>query len=60
MHDKFMVVDGVTVETGSFNFTTAAEEYNAENVIVLRGDSGVAGSYEAEWSRLWSESEAWK
>ena len=35
MHNKFMVIDGVTVETGSFNFTQAAERSNAENVIVL-------------------------
>jgi phosphatidylserine/phosphatidylglycerophosphate/cardiolipin synthase-like enzyme len=36
MHDKFIVVDGVTVETGSFNLTSAAEKPNAENVIMLR------------------------
>ena len=36
MHDKFIVVDGVTVETGSFNYTAAAERHNAENVLILR------------------------
>ena len=30
MHDKFIIVDGVTVETGSFNFTNAAQRHNAE------------------------------
>ena len=29
MHDKFIVVDGVTVEEGSFNYTAAAEKKNA-------------------------------
>jgi phosphatidylserine/phosphatidylglycerophosphate/cardiolipin synthase-like enzyme len=57
MHDKFIVVDGVTVETGSFNYTRAAEENNAENVIVLRNDPATAGRYEAEWQRLWDESQ---
>jgi phosphatidylserine/phosphatidylglycerophosphate/cardiolipin synthase-like enzyme len=59
MHSKFIVVDGVTVETGSFNYTTAAEEHNAENVVVMRGEAQVAGEYEANWEKLWSESQPW-
>jgi phosphatidylserine/phosphatidylglycerophosphate/cardiolipin synthase-like enzyme len=55
MHDKFMVIDGKTVETGSFNYTRAAEEKNAENVIILRDDPAVARQYDAEWQRLWNE-----
>ena len=35
-HNKVMVVDGETVITGSFNFTKAAEEKNAENLLVIR------------------------
>ncbi len=57
MHSKFMVIDGVNVETGSFNLTKAAEEKNAENVLVLRNDPEVARQYQAEWERLWNESE---
>jgi phosphatidylserine/phosphatidylglycerophosphate/cardiolipin synthase-like enzyme len=30
------VIDGDTVITGSLNFTKAAEEKNAENMIVIR------------------------
>ena len=52
-----MVIDGVNVETGSFNYTTAAEKKNAENVLVLRSDPTVAKQYLTEWERLWSESE---
>ena len=58
MHSKFIVVDGVMVETGSFNFTTSAERKNAENVLIVRDDVAVAQRYEQEWQRLWSESEA--
>ncbi|OWK41992.1 phospholipase D family protein [Fimbriiglobus ruber] len=57
MHDKFVVVDGVTVETGSFNYTAAADERNAENVLVLRDAPQVSGAYEANWEKLWAESE---
>jgi phosphatidylserine/phosphatidylglycerophosphate/cardiolipin synthase-like enzyme len=56
MHDKFMVVDGEMVETGSFNFTASAEARNAENVLVLR-DPAVAQRYAQESERLWGESE---
>ena len=35
-HNKVMVIDGSTVITGSFNFTKAAEESNAENLLVIR------------------------
>lgn len=56
MHDKFVVVDGTTVEEGSFNFTAAAENRNAENVLVLH-DANVEAKYRKEWERLWRESE---
>ena len=59
MHDKFIVVDGETVETGSFNFTAAAESHNAENVLVL-DDATLAARYAREWDRLWAESEELK
>jgi len=31
-HNKVMLIDGVTLVTGSFNFTKAAQERNAENL----------------------------
>lgn len=42
-HNKFMVIDGHIVITGSFNFTKAAEENNAENLLVI-DDAGVIGT----------------
>lgn len=59
MHDKFIVVDDVTVEEGSLNYTAAAEKKNAENVIVLH-DVAIAAQYSREWDRLWTESEPMK
>jgi len=35
-HNKVMIIDGETVITGSFNFTKAAKENNAENLLVIR------------------------
>lgn len=59
MPNKFIVVDGETVEEGSFNYTAAAESHNAENVLVLH-DPTVAQRYGQEWDRLWAESEEMK
>lgn len=47
-HDKFVEVDGETVETGSFNFTESAERSNAENCVTIR-DAGVAKLFSANW-----------
>jgi phospholipase D len=34
-HNKVMVIDGTRVIAGSFNFTAAAQNHNAENLLVL-------------------------
>ncbi len=60
MHNKFMVVDSATVETGSFNYTAAAEDKNAENVLILRDYPEVAKRYLGRWQELWAESEPYK
>lgn len=60
MHNKFMVIDGVTVETGSFNYTAAAEDKNAENVLILKNYPDIAGKYLRRWQELWEESEDYK
>jgi phosphatidylserine/phosphatidylglycerophosphate/cardiolipin synthase-like enzyme len=54
-HHKFMIIDGSTLETGSFNYSAAATNKNAENVLVLWNSPNVATSYEQEWQRLWNE-----
>lgn len=48
-HNKVMIVDGQTVITGSFNFTKAAEESNAENLLVIE-DRDLAAKYAQNWS----------
>jgi phosphatidylserine/phosphatidylglycerophosphate/cardiolipin synthase-like enzyme len=35
-HNEVMVIDSATILTGSFNFTKAAEEKNAENLLVIK------------------------
>lgn len=47
-HNKVMVIDGETVITGSFNFTKAAEERNAENLVVIY-NAALAKQYGENW-----------
>lgn len=54
-HHKFMVIDGVNLETGSFNYSAAAANSNAENVLVLWNVPAIAKTYDSEWNQLWSE-----
>jgi phosphatidylserine/phosphatidylglycerophosphate/cardiolipin synthase-like enzyme len=47
-HNKIMIIDGYLVLTGSFNFTKAAEENNAENLLVIN-DPVLAKEYITNW-----------
>lgn len=58
-HSKVLVVDGDTVETGSFNFTDSAARRNSENVLVIWHHPTLAREYTTYWQRLWEEGEAY-
>ncbi len=53
-----MIIDGETLITGSFNFTKAAEENNAENLLVIR-DKKLAQSYVRNWQEHEKHSEVY-
>jgi phosphatidylserine/phosphatidylglycerophosphate/cardiolipin synthase-like enzyme len=59
-HHKFMVIDGKALETGSFNYTAAAADKNAENALLLWDVPNLAAEYAHEWQRLWEEAEELK
>lgn len=48
-NNKVVVIDDATVITGSFNFTKAADDANAENLLVIRGDAALARRYADNW-----------
>jgi phosphatidylserine/phosphatidylglycerophosphate/cardiolipin synthase-like enzyme len=56
-HNKIMIIDGATLITGSFNFTRAAEEKNAENLLVIRGDDVLVKKYLANFEDHLAHSE---
>ena len=47
-HNKVIIIDGKTVIGGSYNFTTSAEDRNAENVTFI-DSTDVAKLYLANW-----------
>lgn len=55
MHNKFIVIDHKTVETGSFNYSESAFKRNAENVLVIWDNTDVAKKYDGECIRLFNE-----
>jgi phosphatidylserine/phosphatidylglycerophosphate/cardiolipin synthase-like enzyme len=58
-HNKIMVIDGYEILTGSFNFTKAAEEKNAENLLVIQ-DGPLSAQYAANWQNHLQHSEPYK
>jgi phosphatidylserine/phosphatidylglycerophosphate/cardiolipin synthase-like enzyme len=56
MHEKFAIIDGVHVATGSANWSTGAEQKYSENITTYTKYMGVVRDYQAEFERLWAAS----
>jgi phosphatidylserine/phosphatidylglycerophosphate/cardiolipin synthase-like enzyme len=54
-----MVIDKEIVITGSFNFTKAAEEKNAENLLIIRNKK-LAETYLENWNKHKEHSERYE
>ena len=53
-HDKIVVSDRETVETGSFNYYDAAANKNSENVLVVWKNPDLAKGYLEHWNSRFS------
>jgi hypothetical protein len=53
MHNKYMIIDGRLLFTGSYNWSVSAESYNFENAIFIQG-STVIQSYITDFNRMWA------
>jgi phosphatidylserine/phosphatidylglycerophosphate/cardiolipin synthase-like enzyme len=58
-HDKIVLIDpespdGVVI-TGSFNFTWTAQHMNAENILMVRGNSCLTSRFLVNWQRRQKE-----
>lgn len=59
MHHKFMIVDGKTIITGSYNWTRSAARYNHENILLTQ-DAHLVKSFLKQFDQLWKEMEAYQ
>jgi phosphatidylserine/phosphatidylglycerophosphate/cardiolipin synthase-like enzyme len=55
MHNKFAVIDGKVLITGSFNWTAGAEHRNEENLLVIT-DKDLSQKYADRFEYLWKNS----
>lgn len=55
MHNKVGIFDAKTVCTGSFNWTSAAQRKNDENLIVVEGSEVVAAYEKYVFQRIWTK-----
>ena len=60
MHDKYIIVDNKTVQTGSFNYKGKSIKRNAEDVIVIKDDTAIAAKYHEDWQKIWDQSTEYK
>ncbi|MDA8130229.1 MAG: phospholipase D-like domain-containing protein [Elusimicrobia bacterium] len=57
LHDKFAILDGVVMETGSFNWTSNASRHSFENVI-FTNDAEAIKAYQYVFDWLYDHAEA--
>jgi hypothetical protein len=53
MHNKYMIIDGKTLFTGSYNWSASAEDRNFENALFVQGSS-VIQSYISDFDTIWN------
>jgi phosphatidylserine/phosphatidylglycerophosphate/cardiolipin synthase-like enzyme len=58
-HNKVMIIDSEIIITGSFNFSRAADEKNAENLLIIR-DKALGEKYIENWREHAGHSEVYK
>jgi hypothetical protein len=57
MHNKFCLIDGQILITGSCNYTYMAESVNNENIVVFNGCSDIIENYLMEFERIINKNE---
>lgn len=59
-HDKILLVDNKTLETGSFNYSANARSRNSENVLVLWNAPEAVAPYLTHWKSRWPQGSNFK
>lgn len=59
-HNKIIIIDKRVLITGSFNFTKAAEERNAENLLIIKGNKPLVERYMQNFQKHKKHSEVYR
>jgi hypothetical protein len=54
MHNKYMIIDGKLLVTGSYNWSANAEDRNYENAVFIQGSS-LTQKYTDDFDRIWTK-----
>lgn len=54
MHDKFSIIDGKIVTTGSFNWTQNADKENNENLVIINSPE-LATQFDSEFGQIFEK-----
>jgi phosphatidylserine/phosphatidylglycerophosphate/cardiolipin synthase-like enzyme len=54
-HDKYIISDGLHVQNGSYNYSTAATKSNSENVLVTWNSPALAQAFLAHFNNRWAK-----
>ena len=57
MHNKYCIIDGKTVYTGSYNYTYFAEHSNFENIVCISDDEPAVSEYVKNFEHILSVSD---
>ena len=57
MHNKYCIIDGRTVYTGSYNYTYYAEHSNFENIVRIDGEESAVSEYVKNYGQILSVSD---
>ncbi|EGU4502704.1 phospholipase D family protein [Salmonella enterica] len=60
LHDKIIISDKNSVETGSYNFSQSANSANSENAILIQDVPELAKQYIQHWQSRWQVGHDWK
>ncbi|ECF0927215.1 phospholipase D family protein [Salmonella enterica subsp. diarizonae] len=60
LHDKIIISDKNSVETGSYNFSQSANSANSENAILIQDVPELAKQYLQHWQSRWQVGHDWK
>lgn len=59
-HDKIIISDRKTLQTGSYNYSASASKSNSENALVIWNATEVASTYLGHWKSRWDQGTEFK